>query len=203
MFVQVIQGQVSSGDEVHAALDRWAETLASGATGWLGTTAGVTESGEFIALARFESQQAAQANSQRPEQDSWWSDTSRLFSGDVTFHDSTHVEVDTPGDPDTAGFVQVIQGRSSDPARARELMSQGDQEEWRAYRPDVIGSLTVEYDGDSYTTAIYFTSEAEARAGEQKEPPPDIKAAMDEMGSLSVGEPGFLDLEDPWLYSPA
>ena len=31
------------------------------------------------------------------------------------FHDSTDVDVDTPGDPGTAGFVQVMQGRTSDP----------------------------------------------------------------------------------------
>jgi hypothetical protein len=50
--------------------------------------------------------------------------------------------------------------------------------------------------------AIYFTSEAEAREGERKEPPPELQAEMEEMGSLSVGEPEFFDLKQPWLYSP-
>jgi hypothetical protein len=56
--------------------------------------------------------------------------------------------------------------------------------------------------GGQWTTAIYFTSEAEARKGERKEMPPELQAQMDEMQKLSVGEPEFLDLKDPWLYSP-
>ena len=53
MFVQVIQGQVTDAGKVRAALDRWAAEVAPGAIGWLGSTAGVTGDGRFIALARF------------------------------------------------------------------------------------------------------------------------------------------------------
>jgi hypothetical protein len=53
MFVQVIQGRVADPARVKAALDRWAEELAPDAEGWLGSTAGVTDDGRFIALARF------------------------------------------------------------------------------------------------------------------------------------------------------
>ena len=67
--------------------------------GWLGTTSGVTDDGTFVALARFESPEAAQQNSDRPEQGAWWEQTAALFSGEPEFHDSTTVEVDTPGDP--------------------------------------------------------------------------------------------------------
>ena len=81
MFVQVIQGQVSDPEQARAALDRWARELAPGAGGWLGSTAGVTEDGRFIALARFESEEAARRNSDRPEQDRWWAETARLFTG--------------------------------------------------------------------------------------------------------------------------
>jgi hypothetical protein len=48
----------------------------------------------------------------------------------------------------------------------------------------------------------YFTSEEEAREGERKEPPPALKAQMDEMSALDVGTPDFFDLREPWLYSP-
>jgi len=118
VFVQVIQGQVADASKVWAAFDRWAQELAPGATGWLGSTAGVTEDGRFIALARFQSQEAARANSDRPEQDRWWAETSQLFTGQATFKDSSDVTVDVTGEPDDAGFVQVIQGRGSDPDRA-------------------------------------------------------------------------------------
>jgi len=202
MFVQVIQGRVADPEQVHAALDRWSAQLAGGAQGWLGSTAGVTEDGRFVALARFESEEAARRNSDRPEQGQWWTDTARLFTGDVTFRDSSDVTEDVPGDPDRAGFVQVMQGRGSDPERARELMTENPGE-WAAFRPDVIGSVAVGHEGGAYTMAMYFTSEAAAREGERKEPPPELQAQMEEMNKLSIGEPEFFDLGQPWLYSPA
>ncbi len=201
MFVQVIRGQVSDPEQVHAALDLWSERLAAGAPGWLGSTAGVTGDGRFVALARFESEEAARRNSDRPEQGQWWMETSKLFTGEVIFADSSDVTADVNGDPDTAGFVQVMQGRGSDPERARELMAQ-NPDEWAAFRPDVIASVAVGHQGGAYTMAMYFTSEQAAREGERKEPPPQLKAQMEEMSQLSAGEPEFLDLRQPWLYSP-
>ena len=201
MFVQVIKGRVADPARVKAALDRWAEELAPGADGWLGTTAGVTEDGRFIAAARFESEDAARRNSDRPEQDRWWSETSRLFDGEPSFSDSSEVDVDTNGDPATATFVQVMQGRTSDPERARRMMAD-DSTDWSSFRPDMLGSVAAGHDGGAYTMVMWFTSEAEAREGERKEPPPELKAQMEEMGSLSVGEPEFFDLKDPWMYAP-
>lgn len=201
MFVQVIQGQVTDAEQAHAAFDRWVEELSPEATGWLGTTAGVTEDGRFIALARFDSADAARRNSESPAQDKWWHEFSSLLSGDATFHDTEDVVVDTHGDPNAAGFVQVMQGSGSNPERARELMEQ-DADKWAEFRPDVIGSVAAMYDDGDYTMAMYFTSEAEAREGEQKEPPPELKAQMDEMNSLASGPPDFFDLKQPWLYSP-
>ena len=146
MFVQVIQGQVGDAERARAAFDQWAEELAPGATGWLGSTAGVTEDGRLVALARFESEEAARRNSDRPEQDRWWAETSKLFTGDATFTDSSDVVLDVIGEPDNAGFVQVIQGRGNDSDRARELMSQ-DSSQWAAFRPDIVGSVSVLHDG--------------------------------------------------------
>jgi hypothetical protein len=202
VFVQVIQGQVADAEQARAALDRWARELAPGATGWLGSTAGVTEDGRFIALARFASEEAARRNSDRPEQDRWWAETAKLFKGEATFSDSSDVTVDLVGDPDQAGFVQVIQGRGSDADRARELMRQDSSAAWAAYRPEILGSVAVGHEGGAYTMAVYFTSEAAAREGERKQPPPELQAQMEEMAALSVGEPEFFDLKRPWLYSP-
>ena len=201
MFVQVLQGQVADAAQARAALDRWVQELAPGAGGWLGTTAGVTDDGRFIAAARFESEEAARRNSDRPEQDRWWSETSRLFDGEPSFSDSSEVDVDTNGDPATATFVQVMQGRTSDPERARRMMAD-DSTDWSSFRPDMLGSVAAGHDGGAYTMVMWFTSEAEAREGERKEPPPELKAQMEEMGSLSVGEPEFFDLKDPWMYAP-
>jgi hypothetical protein len=201
MFVQVIQGQVADAGKVRAAMDRWAQELAPGSIGWLGTTAGVTEDGRFIVLARFTSEEAARRNSDRSEQDRWWAEAATLFTGEATFKDSSDVTVDVTGDPDEAGFVQVIQGQGSDPDRARELMGQ-DSSAWAAFRPEILGSLAVGHEGGAYTMAVYFTSEAAAREGERKQPPPELQAQMDELAALSVGEPEFFDLKQPWLHSP-
>ena len=201
MFVQVIQGQVADASKARAALDRWEQELAPGAVGWLGSTSGVTDDGTFVALARFESEEAARLNSARPEQDRWWAETAKLFSGEPTFRDSKDVIVDVTGDPDRAGFVQVMQGRGTDSERAKDLMSQ-NSEEWAAFRPEVVGSVVAQHDGGEYTMALYFTSEAEAREGERKEPPPALKAQMEEMNAMSIGEPRFFDLKTPWLHSP-
>lgn len=200
MFVQVIQGRVSDAEQAHAALDRWMEELAPEASGWLGTTAGVTEDGQFIALARFDSAAAARHNSESPAQDKWWHEFSSLLNDGATFHDTEDVMVDLHGEPDAAGFVQVMQGRGSNPERARELMAQHPNE-WEAFRPEILGSEVAMYDDGDYTMAMFFTTEAEARAGEQKEMPPELQAEMDEMNALASGPPAFFDLQHPWMYS--
>jgi hypothetical protein len=201
MFVQVIQGHVGDAAKVKAQLDRWVSDVSPGAVGWLGSTSGVTENGDVIALVRFESEEAAQRNSDRPEQGAWWEGMAALFTDEPVFHNSTSVEVDTPGDPSQAGFVQVMQGRTSDPDRARELMA-ADPTDFRSFRPDILGSVSVGHDVDAWTMAIYFTSEAAAREGEQKPPPPEMVEMMKQMDALAIGEPTFFDLKDPWLNSP-
>ena len=202
MFVQVIQGRVSDAGRVRAQLEKWVTEVAPGAVGWLGSTSGVTEDGQLVALARFESAEAAQQNSDRPEQTAWWEGMAALFTDEPVFHNSTSVEIDIPGDPSQAGFVQVMQGRSSDPDRARELMA-SDPTDWAAFRPEILGTLTVGHDGDAWTMAIYFTSEDAAREGERKEPPPQMLEMMKEMDALTIGEPVFFDLKDPWLNAPS
>jgi hypothetical protein len=201
MFAQVIQGKTSNPQALDAALNRWLQDLAPGATGWLGSTSGVTEDGRVIAVVRFESEDDARRNSTRPEQDQWWSETSKVFDGEATFRDSTDVTVDVQGDPDQAGFVQVMQGRSSDPEKARQLMDQ-DSDKWAEFRPDIVGSVSIGHDDGGYTMVLYFTSEAEAREGERKEPPPELQAQMEEMNKLSVGETEFFDLKQPRIESP-
>jgi hypothetical protein len=202
MFVQVFQGPVSDPAQVRALMDRWVAELGPSADGWLGSTAGVTDDGWFVGLARFDSESAARHNSDRPEQGEWWSDLERLFTSEPAFHESTEIVVDDHGDLDSAGFVQVMQGRTSDPARARELTSDDDPA-WQDYRPDVLGSLMAMHGDDAWTMAIYFTSEADAREGEQKEPPESIREAMAELDSLAVGETTYIDLKEPWLASPS
>lgn len=201
MFVQVIQGHVKDPDRLEAAMDRWVRDLAPGADGWVGSTGGVTDDGEFVGLACFRDAEAARRNSDRPEQDRWWSETSKLFDGEVTFHDSESVMTDDHGDRENAHFVQIIQGRGDNPERAMELMTQ-DADKWAQFRPEILAETACGYGDGEYTVAVYFTDEEQARAGERKQPPPELAAQMAEMDKLNVEEPHFFDLHHPWIHSP-
>src|SRR6478752_1954180 len=192
MFAQIIRGKVSDPDAVRPVVERWMKELGPNATGWLGSTSGVTEDGQLFVLVRFESEEAARANSDKPEQGKWWAEMEKLFDGEATFQDSNDVQVDTSGDPDAAGFVQVMSGQVTDPVRAKQLMA--DQPDMRALRPDILGSVSVGGEDGKWTMVIYFTSEAEAREGEAKQMPPEALGAMEQLQSLSVGQPELLDL---------
>jgi len=201
MFAQIIQGKTSDRQAVRASLDNWMKDLEPDAKGYLGTTAGVTDQGDFFALVRFESEDAARANSERPEQGTWWAEFEKTLDGEATFRDSSTVIVTAVGDLDSAGFVQVMSGQSSNPERSVELMNSG-RDARAKNRPDILGSAVVGHGDGKFTMVIYFESEAAARQGESKEIPPELQETMTEMQSLSVGTPEFLDLREPWLDSP-
>jgi hypothetical protein len=76
-----------------------------------------------------------------------------------------------------------------------------DADKWAALRPDMVGSISIGHDGGGYTMVMYFTSEAEAREGERKEVPLELRANMDEMNKLSEGETVFFDLKQPAMRS--
>lgn len=203
MFVQIIQGELAAGrDQLKEALDRWERELRPSAVGWLGTTAGVTDDGTSIALVRFESAEAARRNSERPEQHQWWTETSKLFGGEVRFHDCADVDLMMGGGSDDAGFVQVIQGRIRDLEGLRAHLRDMDEQALRNLRPDIIGSITAYHPDGGFTEAVYFTSEAEAREGERREPPQEMRDEMERMMAFYEGEWTYLDLHEPWLSSP-
>ena len=78
MFIQVIQGKTNDAEGLRRRLDEWVEKLGPGAQGFQGTTGGVAEDGTAVFIARFESEEAARANSDRPEQGQWWEETAKL-----------------------------------------------------------------------------------------------------------------------------
>jgi hypothetical protein len=197
MFIQVITGHVADQAGLEEAFDRWHREVRPGAIGFLGSTVGVTPDGRFVTLARFESAQAAQANSDRPEQGAWWSEAEKCLSGPVTFQDCTDVDIYRSGGSDQAGFVQVMQGRANRD-RLRQLDAQAEAM-LPGLRPDLLGSIRA-WHGNEYTEAAYFTSEAEARDGEAQEPPPEMGDLMGEWQD-AMGEVTYFDLPRPKLMS--
>jgi hypothetical protein len=202
MFVQVIQGRVSDATQVRQGLDDWVARLAAGAQGWLGSTAGVTDDGTFVAVARFDSAEAARRNSGRAEQGEWWSGMSKLFAGDVIFHDCSEVVTVRAGGSDQAGFVQVMQGRTGDLPRLREVDAMFEQR-FPDLRPELLGYLVGVHDNEdgAFTLTAYFSSEEAARAGEREEPPPEAGELLREEMEL-MQDVVYLDLREPWLHSP-
>lgn len=190
MFVQVIEGTAGDPDRLRSQLGTWVKELAPGAAGWLGHTAGVAADRTFFAAVRFESADAAMANSQRPEQTAWWEETSRCLGGDVRFADCTDVDpiATTPGSDD-AGFVQVMQGRGNRPAML--TAAKGLQGFFARMRPDVLGAYVAWEGEDRFSQLVYFASEAAAREGERQR---GIQIA-------AVHFHRFIDLPDPWLAS--
>lgn len=198
MFAQVIQGRTNDAVALWNRLEEWDRTLKPGAKGFLGSTGGVSDDGEFITIARFESEEAARENSDRPEQSEWWAETEKLFDGDVRFYDSNDVDLSLGGGSDDAGFVQVMQGRVKDRQRLAEM--EAHAEEWmKESRPDVLGS-TRAWQGDDFTDFIYFTSEEEARVGEKSEPPAEMGSAEDWMNTMENLK--YIDLRKPFFSSP-
>lgn len=200
MFVQVVQGRVTDEAGLLKQMERWEEELKPTAQGFLGSTGGIAEDGTFIIAARFESEEVARRNSDDPKQSAWWEETSG-YVADPTFSDCTEVDVwgQGKGGSDTAGFVQVIQGSAKDKDKVREL-GKGMDEKFPDFRPDVIGGMTAWGPDNDFSDFIYFTSEAEARAGESKDAPPEMEAFMKNYMSL-VSDLRYIDLKEPRLTS--
>jgi hypothetical protein len=199
VFIQVIQGTCTDADAMHRQMDRWRDELEPGAVGWLGGTYGVTDDNEFIGIVRFDSRESAERNSMRPEQGRWWEETAKLFDGEATFHDCDDVTMMLDGGSDSAGFVQVIQGRLSDPEKFRMMMDR-PMDMLHEARPDIIGgTIAIDKDG-FFTQTIAFTTEAEAREGEKKDMPAEMMDEMQDMNA-SMSDLSYHDLHHPWFAS--
>lgn len=205
-FVQVIRGHVEDGTqgrhEIRSMFSGWAADLGPGATGWLGSTAGVSDDGTFVAMARFASSEAARVNSDRPEQHQWWMETAKLFAGEVSFIDCPQVEEFLRGGSDDAGFVQVIEGRVSDVEKMHRLNQRFSELSAAGQgRDDVIGGVVGIHGGDRFVQFVYFTTVNAARSGESAEMSPEMVELSEEESQL-LSDLSYIDLTDPWTYSP-
>jgi hypothetical protein len=195
VFIQVIKGKTSQGDQMRSLAEAWRDEGGVEAVGYLGGTYGVTDGGDFLGIIRFASRDEAMANSARPETGAFAEKMAALMEGPVEFHDCDDVTELLDGGSDEAGFVQVIAGHLDDPAPMKAMAH--DTGELRAMRPEIIGgTLALEPDGTFFQT-IYFTDEDSARKGEQQEPPAEIRAQLESM----MAGASFYDLNSPWFTS--
>lgn len=199
VFVPVTEGRVGEEEGLQAQLGAWLSDLRPGAEGCLGTSAGVTTDGRFVAVARFESPEAAKASSDRPAQGAWWEKAAATFDGDVTFTDCPDVDTFGAGGSDDAGFVQIMIG-GADRAAIAPLAEELDAV-LRRMRPDVIGGIAAWPGDGTFIQTVYFTSEGEARAKERAAPVSDEDRA-DAEGLMSLMDVDrYIDLPSPMVYS--
>ncbi len=184
-------------------MDEWLADLSPGAAGWLGGTYGFTDDDQLVAVVRFESREAAAANSSRPEQGEWWGRMEAVLDGPVEFHDCERVVLMLDGGSDDAGFVQVVRGRLADPDALETGMREMETLLHEA-RPEIIGAtFAIEPDG-TFTETVAFTDEAAARASENQAVPEsgplhDAMASWQQMAQ----DLSFIDLHQPWFASRA
>lgn len=196
MFVQVIEGTTSDPTAIIEHGERWQQDLRPGAVGYLGVTAGVTREGRSVAIVRFADEASARANAARPEQTAWFQEMAKLYDGEPTFAESSDVTEWMGGGSNDAGFVQVMKSTGVDRAEMEKM--DAAFEPFADQRPDLLGGLRIWTGPDSCVDVAYFTSEAEARTGEQAEMPPELQELMGQMGSMGTTE--YLDLPDPQLH---
>ena len=193
MHVRVIRADVADVDGLRAHLERGEGQLTAEAVGFLGSTAGITAQGEFVALARFDSGAAAIANRARLEEGEWWKELRSYLDTEPVVKDTERVSVLMAGSDD-AGFVQIMEG-TGDPDALAAL-----DEQFVAiaptYRPDIMGGYRAYFDDGTWADVTYFTSEAAARAGESREMPPEIAKLFEEFGRVA-GITAYHDLHAP------
>jgi len=196
MFVQVIEGRTSDPAAMRERGERWQQELRPGAVGYLGATAGSTADGRTVVIVRFEDEASARANSARPEQTAWFEETAKLYDGEPAFTESSDVTEWMGGGSDDAGFVQVMKSTGVDRAKVEKM--DAAFEPFSDQRPDLLGGLRIWTGPDSCIDVAYFTSEEEARKGEQAEVPEAMKELMSEFEDM--GQTEYLDLTDPQLH---
>jgi hypothetical protein len=193
MFMQIIEGPVRDEERFRRETERWAKDLKPGSVGYLGATWGLAPDGTGFLAARFESKDAAEANSRRTEQGEWWSALEPAFEK-VSFHDCDEVDTMLSGGSADAGFVQVIEGRVKDQGAARAMLNESEGE-LAETRPDILGGVMA-WHGTSgeFTQVMYFRSEQDARTGETSMADADVDTRYQDMMAV---EPRFIDLTSP------
>ena len=198
MFVWVLEGQVTDPAEVGRLLTGWTSEFGE-TPGYLGATGGVTDDRRFLLFVRWESEEAGNELLMRPEQQAWYGEFQQAFDGEIQFAETGDVTTYLAGGSDAAGFVQAMKVSGVD--RKRVDAADREFENIAAeIRPDLIGGLRVWTAPDAFVEANYFTSEQDARSGEQQAPPPELAEGFEDFMAM-MKDAEYFDLTEPFLHS--
>lgn len=195
--VQVVRGTTSSAPAVADLWRGWIDAVAPVLPGWLDVTGGVTADGDVVCVTRFADEEAARRALDHPDHRAWWQNTQPVLGADVQVHASDDVgPPEYDADP-AAGFVQMMLATVADRPAVERIEHELD-EAFRRWRPDSLGGYRVWLPGGKMLAVDYFTSEAEARAGESSEPPPEVADALPRWLAL-MGDVEWFDLRHQWV----
>jgi hypothetical protein len=178
-------------------MERWDRDVKPGATGFLGTTAGVASDGTAIAFVRFVDEAAARWNEGRPEQVAWWHELAEVLDGPPMVTESADVALLLAGGSDDAGFVQIARAARPDRDQIDALMTPDRIAAVQRRRPDLIGSIRAWLDDGSFLEAAYFKAEPAARDAEHSDDDQNAEALF----AAACGPVTFVDLPAPILVS--
>ena len=185
MFVEVVEGRAV---DAPATREEWRliqADLESVAAGWLGVTAGATQSGQFVALLGFETEEAARITMDRGTERGLWDRLGRLVEG-LTFHECPNVRAFFTADARDLESVELARGAVRDIARIAALFETGTR--IRRFDPSVVGGLSC-WDAAGFAVNVLYRK---ARAT------PAIAEGVQEPTSSLLESPMQLELAPAW-----
>lgn len=194
LVVLLARGPAGDPDILHRRWEDWHEQVGSENTAWLGSTGGITSGGEWLTAVRYSSEEAARAAAQGGGGPDLLNATATVeVTGDVQL-------VEGNGSPAGGRFVQFMRARVPDRHRF-EAVEAAVGDKFATVRRDFLAGFRAWTGPDRLTVVDWFTSEAEARAGEAIEIPADLGALFGEWMSL-LHDVEWYDLADPWQVTP-
>ena len=192
-FVLLARGPVDDPEAVRRSWDHWHERVA-GDSGWLGSTGGIASGGQWLAAIRYAAEEAGRAAAEDDAGEG-------LLSGAASLELTGEVQpVEGNGSPAAGGFVQFMRARVPD-RHGFEAVEAAIGNRFAAARHDFLAGLRAWTAADRLTAVDWFTSEADARAGEATEFPADLRALFAEWMSF-LHDVEWYDLAQPWQVAP-
>ena len=140
MFVQVIKGRTTDAAALRARGDGWRDEVRPGATGYLGGTFGIADDGTFLD-PRPVRRRGRRQGELRPTRAGRRG--GRTPPSSSTARRRSASRATSPrlfgGGSDDAGFVQVMEGKVADRAKAEAFETPEMEAQLRAARPDLLG----------------------------------------------------------------
>lgn len=195
MFARFVQGPVADPEALGRLWRQWREALAADVDGWIDAAGGITAEGAFVAVMRFASPEAAQPallalDARRAE-------AAPCFAREPVILHSDDATAARDGPIRDAGFVQLMLSTVTDPPTV-ERIERDVADVFAAWRPDELAAHRVWLPDGRRLSVDYFTSEAEARANQQREPPPELVEAYPEWMARHADLEWF-ELSQPWI----